>query len=263
MNKTSATRDFKAWARMGYMARGVVYLVVGGLALLTAIGAGGETTDSKGAIVQIVDMPFGKAALLLLIIGLLGYVMWRFMQAIKDTDGHGKSAKGLAIRGGLLASAFTHAALAFWAIKLLIDQRDDDSHKSESFLSSDTGQIVAGIIGVALIGAGIAHLFKGWTARFERYMQIPHNHDTWARPLCRFGLMARGVVWCIVGWLFLKSAMLAGSGDIKGVDDALKLLQESDYGKWWFGAVAAGLFSFGIYSVLEAIYRRIDIQSHS
>ena len=82
-------KNFKTLARMGYGARGVVYLMIGGLALLTAFGEGGKTTDSKGAITEIMQQPFGYVLLTVLIIGLFGYVVWRFTQAVKDTDGHG------------------------------------------------------------------------------------------------------------------------------------------------------------------------------
>ena len=245
---------------MGYAARGVVYLVIGGLAVWGAIGKGGRTTDSKGAILEITQHSFGSILLVILIMSLLGYVIWRLIQAIKDTDGHGSSAKGLAVRGGLIASAISHALLALWALKLLLgDQRN--SHNNEQYLATDLGQIIAGLLGIVFIGAGLAHIFKGWTARFERYMNIPSSQNSWAKPLCRFGLISCGIVWCIIGWFFINSALSARSGEVKGIVDALELLRGSGYGNWLFGIVAAGLFAFGIYSLLEAVYRDINLDS--
>lgn len=260
MNAIANAAKFKTLAKMGYIARGAVYLVIGGLAVLAAVGEGGRTTDSKGAIVEIMRQPFGTVLLVLLIIGLFGYVIWRFIQAIKDTDSHGSSAKGLAVRGGLLASAISHGLLAIWTIKLLLGD-NERSQDSERFLATDMGQIVIGIAGIAFIGAGLAHIYKGWTARFERYMSIPSDKDQWAKPLCRFGLIARGIVWCIVGWFFITSALSANSGKVKGMVDALELLRANAYGNWLFGVVAAGLFAFGLYSLLEAMYRKIEIDS--
>lgn len=258
MNTIVNATHFKTLAKMGYTARGAVYLVIGGLAVMAAIGEGGRTTDSKGAIIEIMRQPFGTSLLVLLIIGLFGYVIWRLIQAIKDPDNHGSSAKGLAVRGGLLASAISHALLALWTIKLLLGS-NERTHETERFLATDMGQIVIGIFGISFIAAGLAHIYKGWTARFERYMNIPSDKNQWAKPLCRFGLISRGVVWCIVGWFFITSALFAKSGKVKGIVDALELLRTYTFGNWLFGIVAAGLFAFGVYSLLEAMYRKIEI----
>ena len=258
MKSVATGKNFKNLARLGYMSRGAVYLVIGGLALLAAFGKGGQTTDSKGAITTIVNQPFGEILLVLLILGLGGYAVWRFTQALKDTDFHGTSAKGMAIRIGLFISGATHALLAIWALKLLLGDGGQGSQDA-GFLASTTGQWIIGGIGVGVIAAGIAHIIKGWTAKFERYMTIPANKNAWARPVCRIGLIARGIVWCIIGWFLIYSAFIAGGSEIKGIADALNFLREQNYGRWLFTAVAAGLFCFGVYSVLEAVYRRINI----
>ncbi|MEG6551583.1 DUF1206 domain-containing protein, partial [Desulfocurvibacter africanus] len=89
----------KIASRLGYAARGVVYLLVGGLAVLAALGRGGGTTDTKGALRTLLDTPWGDALLGVIAVGLLGYAAWRFVQAVGDVDRHGKDAKGLAVRG--------------------------------------------------------------------------------------------------------------------------------------------------------------------
>lgn len=261
MNTIDLNQKFKAWARLGYSARGVIYLVIGSLALLTAFGErGGQTTDSKGAIAKILEQPFGDAMMVVLIIGLLGYSSWRLIQSFKDTDGHGSSGKGLAVRSGLFISAVTHILLAVWAFKLLIGNGGGASQgESGSFLTTGLGQIALGIAGVAVIVTGFAHIYKGVTARFEKYMNIPADKRSWARPVCQFGLVARGVVWLIVGWFLIKSAWMAKGGEIEGMAEALQSLRDNSYGPWLLGIVAAGLFAFGVYSLLEAAYRRINV----
>ena len=250
---------FKTLAKLGYAARGVIYLVIGSLALMTAFGEGGKTTDSKGAVVTIMQQPFGKIMLGVLILGLFGYSAWRFVQAIKDPDNHGTDAKGLAIRAGLLASAISHVLLAIWAIRLLMGDGSSSDSGGQSWITGTTiGQFVLGAAGVGGLVAGCAHIAKGWTARFERYMTIPADKRSWAQPLCRFGLIARGVVGLIVGWFLIDSAMNASSGDIKGMSDALASLRDNSYGPWLLGLVALGLMAFGVYSGLEALYRRIE-----
>lgn len=250
--------EFKWWAKMGYSARGLIYLVIGGLGVMAASGHGGELIDSKGAIGTIVEQPFGYALLTLLVIGLVGYSVWRMIQAVRDTDHHGRSAKGLAIRAALLGSAITHALLAVSAIRLLAG-RADPSMQTPAWITSGAGQIFFAAAGFACVVAGLAHIYKGWNAGFEKYMSLPESTVCWTRPLCRFGLVARGIVWCMVGWFFIDSAMKAQAAEIMGIDEALTLLQQSSHGPWMLLVVAAGLFAFGIYSCLEALYRRINL----
>ena len=259
MNHVELDHPLKRWAQMGYGARGVIYLVIGGLALLTAFGErGGQTTNSKGAILKILEQPFGNLLIFLLIIGLLGYSTWRLIQCFKDPDGHGSSGKGLAIRFGLFISAVTHVLLAFWAAKLLMGTGGGSQAEGSGFLTTDLGQIALGIAGIGVIATGFAHIYKGVTARFEKYMSIPPDKRNWAKPVCQFGLIARGVVWLIIGWLLIKAAWMAKGGEIDGTSEALQLLRDQSYGPWLLGIVAAGLFAFGIYGLLEAAYRRIN-----
>lgn len=258
MKEMAVKEQFTWLARLGYASRGTIYLVIGALALTAALGNGGKTTDSKGAIMTIIQQPFGNVMLVTLILGLLGYVAWRFTQAVRDADGHGTDFKGLAIRTGLFASAIGHLLLAFWAARLLLGDSSSGS-QGEGFIASGLGQIIISIAGVAAIGAGVAHIYKGWTARFERYMHIPAHIHNPTRQICRFGLAARGVVWCIVGWFLLRSALLANSNEITGMAEALRSLTSNTFGPWILGVVAAGLVAFGIYSFVEAMYRRINV----
>ncbi len=260
MNKSTAEGHFTALARMGYAARGVVYLTVGGLAVLAASGQGGSTTDSKGALLKIMSKPFGDFIVIVIVVGLFGYAAWSLVQAIKDTDHHGTSGKGVAVRGGLLVSAVTHALLALWAIGLLLGMGGGGSQGwTRGLMSSGWGQLGLGLVGVAVVGTGLAHIFKGWTARFERYMDIPADKNSWASPICRFGLIARGIVWCIVGAFLIESAVRARGGELRGMADALVALRDTQFGPWLMGVVAAGLFAFGLYSLLEAFYRRVNV----
>lgn len=251
---------FKAWARFGYGARGVVYLLIGGLAMGTVFNLGGKTTDSKGALLTLLSQPFGEILLGVMIVSLGGYSAWRLIQATKDPDDHGTSLKGIIVRLSLFASALTHIALAFWATKLLLGIIDE-KNGSGDFLANTFGRWFFMGVGIIFIGVGVAHAYKGWTARFERYMEFPSHHQLWARAVSRIGLVARGVVWAIVGWFFIKSAYVAQQGKVSGVADALKALETSAYGPWLLGVVAIGLVAFDVYSLLEAAYRRINITS--
>ena len=107
-------------ARFGYAAKGIVYGIVGLLAAQAAVSAGGRTTDTQGALSVIVTQPFGKVLLSLVAIGLIGYVVWRFVQAIKDPENKGTNAKGLVQRLGYAGNGLIYASLALSAVKLVL-----------------------------------------------------------------------------------------------------------------------------------------------
>ncbi|WP_213995195.1 DUF1206 domain-containing protein [Arsukibacterium sp.] len=253
----------KPWAKMGYAARGLIYLTIGLLAFFSAMGWQGEQTGSKGAILNLKTQPFGELLLVVLVVGLFGYIIWRFIQGITDTDNHGYSVKGLAIRSGLIISAVSHSVLVYWVIKLLLYQTDDDSGKSASataseYLNSDSVTVLFALIGVAVVVVGIAHLIKGFRSGFKKYINFPADKKQWLVPICKFGLISRGVVWCIIGWIILRSTFFAGSSDQKGVNEAFEWLSSAPYGSWLIIIVSIGLFAFGVYSFIESLYRRIE-----
>lgn len=253
----------KPWAKMGYTARGVIYLTIGLLAFSAAIGWQGEKTGTRGAILNLKSQPFGEFLLMLLALGLFGYIIWRFIQGITDTDNHGHSVKGLAIRGGLIVSAISHTVLVYWVIKLLLHDRDDGSGQSASataseHLNSDMVTVLFAFVGIAVVVVGIAHLIKGFRSGFKKYIDFPAGKQHWLVPICKFGLISRGVVWCIIGWIVLRSTYVAGSSEEQGVEDAFEWLSNTPYGSWLIIIISIGLFAFGVYSFIESLYRRIE-----
>lgn len=252
-------------ARWGYAARGIVYLLVGGLAALAALGQGGETTDSRGALESLMGAAWGDVLLGAISLGLLAYALWRCIQAIKDTDRHGADAKGLAIRAGLLVSAVTHTMLAFFAASLIFTlggNSGDSGGGSEGLaswlLQQPYGRWLLGAVGLAIIGAGVAHGIKGWKAKFDRHFDMPSQTKRWAYPICRFGLVIRGLVFLIIGSFFTIAAYQVDPNQAGGLAEVFSTLRSQIFGRWLLAFVALGLFAFGLYSLLEAVYRRVN-----
>jgi hypothetical protein len=265
MSRGASSGKIALIARSGYAARGVVYLIVGGLAVAAALG-GGRATGAEGALTTILQQPFGQILLGIVALGLLGYAVWRTVQAVADTDHHGTDAKGVAIRGGLGVSAVTHTLLAIFALSLIFGWGSSvgggDGNSTQDWtawlLQQPFGRWLVGLIDVAVIGAGLAHMVKGYKAKFEKYLQMDRSSLEKASPVCRFGLIARGIVFLIIGGFFVVAAWRFSSGEVRGLKGALDVPQQQPYGWLLLAVVALGLFAFGLYSLVEARYRRID-----
>jgi hypothetical protein len=265
---TAAADNLALLARAGYAARGIIYVVVGGLAALAAWGSGGQTTDSKGALTQLLGAPFGKLLLALVAVGLLCYAAWRAAQALLDADHHGLDAKGLAVRAGLGISAVLHLGLAVFAVSLVIGQSggsgsgDQSSQEWTAWLMSQPfGRWLVMAVGVALCGAGFAHFVKALRARFALRFDMSADQRRVIIPVSRLGLAARGVVFLIIGGFVLLAAIQQDPGEARGLSGALRALQDQPYGWLLLALVAVGLMMFGAYSFIESAYRRIQVPS--
>lgn len=256
----------KLLARVGYASRGIVYLLVGGLAFLEAIRSGGQTTDPKGALSTLVDEPLGFVMLLAIGLGLLAYAAWRAVQGLLDADHHGTDAKGLAIRGGMCVSAVTHFLLGVYAVTLPFalggassDGGDGSTDAAAWILRQPFGRYLLALVAIAILGAGAAQIYKGAAGRFRKRLAMREDLLDKLSPICGAGLIARGVVFLVIGCFFAYAAWVINPQEAGGTAAALQWLRSQPYGSWLFFAIAVGLVAFGIYGIIQAIWRRIDL----
>jgi hypothetical protein len=264
-----ATPSVDGWvetlARLGYAAKGVVYTIVGVLAVQAAFGTGGSTQGSRGAIRTIAEQPFGQILLILTAIGLAGYVAWRFVQAIKDPEHKGSDAEGLVKRAGYLVSGVTYASLAYLALRIALGSGGGSGSSRQTWtaelLSQPFGQWLVGLVGAIIIGVGVYQLYKAYKATFMKQYktsEMSATERTWARRLGRFGLSARGVTFVMIGGFFIQAAIQADPSEAKGLGAALSTLAQQPYGPWLLGVVALGFVAYGIYCFSRARYRYLQ-----
>jgi hypothetical protein len=255
-------------ARFGYAAKGVVYLIIGGLAALAAFTGGGRTTDSRGAFEEILSKSYGKLLLGAIAIGMAAYAIWRIVQAVKDTENKGSSAKGLARRIGYAVIGAIHIGLAYSAVKLILgsggESRGDAASKewTAKLLEQPFGQWLVGAVGLGFIAFAVSQFYKAYTAKFREKLEtneMDEKTQILATRTGQAGLSARGVVFGIIGFFLIQAALHSSAGEARGLSGALRALEQQSYGQWLLGIVALGLVAYGFYMLVQARYRRIII----
>lgn len=263
-------RGAKPWvrrfARFGYIAKCLVYGMVGVLAALAAFGPGGDTTGTSGALQSLAAIPFGEVALWFIGIGLIGYILWDFIKAIKDPENEGTDAKGLIKRTGYFISGLIYSNLAFGAIKLASNTGSAGGENSEKTISASLmeqpfGVWLVGIIGAIIIGYGVYELYSGakekFMSKFKTY-EMNDKERKIARLSGKIGLISRGIVLSMVGFFFIRTAYTHNPNESKGLGGALTELANQPFGKSLLAIVAAGLILYGIYQIIKGRYQQMN-----
>ena len=251
-------------ARFGYAAKGLVYIVMGVLAVFAAAGLGGSTTDQSGVFRAIASVPLGRVLLALVAVGFLGYVIWRVLQAVADPDGEGTEPRAVAKRLGYAGSALLHAGLAFGAARLVLGASGEGGSASESWtaalLAWPLGWLLVAAVGVGVVVGGLYQIYEAYHAEFRKYLKLGEmgeKMNDWIEHGGRFGVAARGVVFCIVGVFLVLAALQADAQEVRGLGGALAALLQRPFGPFLLGLVAFGLVAYGLLMIAVARYRRI------
>ena len=246
-----AAKPFETLTRLGFAARGLVYLMIGWLTLRT-----GHAEDS-GGILDYLNSGAGRFLLAAMAAGFFAYGAWRFYDAWTDGGGHGDDAKGRAVRAAGAFSGLVHFALGGAALLALFGSRggggDSGEQGAETALGLPGGWIWLVVIAAVLLGAGIAQLGKAWSLRFLRHLDCPETAESWIGWLGRAGFAARGIVFLVMATLFWSASQRESASAAGGLADAMEAMPDA-----LRTAVAAGLILFGLFSFAEARFRRID-----
>jgi hypothetical protein len=266
--EVTTSRLVETLMRLGYVARGLVYGMIGVLAFQVAMGTGGALDDTQGAIVALGKTPLGEVVLYGMLLGLIGYGLWGVIRAVFDPLHKGTDLKGIAERVGFAVSGISYTLLAFATYGLITGgssaarngaQGAQTQQTTASILSKSWGPYVVGIAGVVVIGIGLLQMFKGLRPNFERQFQayaLSSNERKWIDRLGRFGTTARGVVFTLIGMFLFLAAYHHDPSQAKGIDGVLTALLHQPYGPWLLGVVALGLVAFGIYSAMSGLWLR-------
>jgi Domain of Unknown Function (DUF1206) len=253
-------------ARVGLIAKGVSFALVGVLAIKLAVGDGGKATSRQGALSTIADEGVGKVVLVLLALGFAGYALWRFADAAfgpshEDDDG----AKKIGKRLGYAGRGLIYAALTYTTVKLLVDAGSQQSQNREArkataeILDWPAGTWLVGIVGVCLIGAGAFNAYRGATKKFLEHWRenLGESARRWGTRAGVVGLLARCVVFTLIGIFVVKAAAEYDPKEAIGLDGALQKLAGQGHGQVLLGLVAAGLLAYAVFCFAESRYRQV------
>jgi len=248
------------FARFGYATKGIVYILIGVLSAMAAFGAGGQTTGTQGVFQKIQQQPFGQILLGIIALGFVGYAVWRWVLAIKDAEHKGNDTQGLLFRAGYLVSGLIYGFFAFTAVKMIAGSSSGGGGQ-ESFvaklLQQPAGEWLVGILAVAAIFKGLYQIYKGYTNKFGQAVRDGHVRAEIKKTyhhLGKFGYIARGIVFAIVGYFLFKAAISSNASQAGGTEEVFGFLSATG-GPWLMGIIAIGLAGYGLFQLVKAKYK--------
>ena len=256
-----------ALARLGYAVKGILYIIIGILAVLLAVGHGGSATDQRGAIGAIAALPFGRFILIVMVIGLFGFGLWSIFQGVLDTDGHGTRAKGVLARIGYAVVGIAYIILGYGALRVVIGTGGAGKSTTSStqdwtalLLKQPFGQALVVIVGLIVLAIALYLYVRAYKAQFQARLNLGRLRSASRRAIVslgRLGYAALGVVFTIIGIFLIVAALQHNANKAVGLDGALRDLIHQPFGPVLLFIVALGLIAYGLYSFAEARYRRI------
>lgn len=237
-------------ARLGYVASGVLHLVLAWLTVQIAIGAGAQASQS-GAVATVAHQPFGRFLLWVLVAGFALLALWQLTEIFAAREAFDKAKAG--------GKAVLYAALAWTAGIFAVGGHTSSNKQTRDFtrtlMDAPAGRVLVGLVGVAIIGIAAYHVYKGWKKKFLEDLQ--EHPGRWAVVVGRIGYIGKGIALVAVGLLFITAAVQQQAGKTTGLDGALKSLRDLPAGSVLLIGIALGFAAYGVYSFARARYARV------
>lgn len=254
-------------ARMGYAAKGTVYLIVGSLAARAAArGSAAGTADSRGALRIIGDGPLGTLVLVLIALGLIGYALWRLISAVTDAELRGNGPKGLSLRVGSAMRGLVYGSLGASTFGYIVNRDEGAANTAEAWtartLAMPAGRWLVILAGLVVVGYGAYQLYKAGFKRVLKHIDTDKagaENSKWIERFGRFGIAARAMVFGMIGILLMRAAWKFSPEEAGGIDESLHALAQAPRGMLVLGVIAIGLVAYGLFQLATARYRFMSL----
>lgn len=251
--------------RVGYAAKGVIYLLIGAFALQLALGDGGRLTDSRGVLGYITSLPFGTPLLAIIGVGLIAYALWQIADALAGPV-RVEGAKGTATRAFTAIRGGIYGLLGWKALQLAMGTGSGSGSGggtegvARDALSLPLGAWMLVVAGLGLAAYGAHQGWKAWQGRLDHDMDRQHMRREglgWVGRVGQAGMGGRAVVFMVMGLMLARAGADRDASDAAGTAEALGLLLTQPFGVWLLALTAAGLMCYGVWQLLHARYVRL------
>ncbi len=254
-------------ARIGFVAKGMVFAIIGCLVLLAAVNIGNDKPGLVEVMEFLDEQPFGKILLLAMSAGLTCYAIWKFIEAIKDPENNGNSWKMLFQRFSFFMMGLTFLGLAILGVLLFIGSdlfssgsSGTDEARQIPFLVTNTGLALLGIAGIVTAIIGIGMFVKAYKADFAESSDLESMHDKkrlqGIKTTAKVGMTARAFIFLIIAYSLMQAAFTSNPDEIKTADEVFSFIQDSPFGAWLLALMGLGIMAFASYMFLLAKYRK-------
>ena len=248
-------------ARAGLTARGVIYILVGWVAVLVALGHSSREADQQGALHLLAGKSYGLVSLWLLGLGFAGYALWRLSEAAFGVTG---DRPGAGPRLKSLARAVIYAGLSYLTFTVISGTDRSQSARQQDMTATamqhPAGRVLVGVAGLVIVACGITLVVEGARKKFMKYLQTARMSTRVHRVvklLGTTGTIARGLVFALAGVLVIDAAVAHKASESGGIDKALLTLRDQPFGPFLMMLAALGLIIFGVYGLCEARWRKV------
>lgn len=251
------------FVRLGYLAKGLIYLLIGVLAARLALGLGGRLTDASGVLLTLLQQPFGRLMLAVIGVGIVAYAAYYLFEAIADLRRRGGGVRGWIDRSMTMIKAGVYGLIGVEALNIVVlggSTGGDAEDNARLVMRFPLGEVLIVLIGTGVAVYGFTQMKQAWDGRADDDLDVAkvRREARWILPLGRIGTAARSVILIVMGVTLLWSGLQERPSNADGYSEVLSAIESVN--PWLLAAMGAGLMCFGLYQLCHARFAKLVVE---